>query len=92
MMSDMFSDRIAVRFSTSLGNRLRARCRASGKAPSTIVRLALEAYLGANRSSKSAFEAAVAAGVIGCTSGLPKNLSANRPRFEGFGKQDWREQ
>jgi predicted DNA-binding protein len=83
---NMASQRITIRVPRSLGSRLAGRSRASGKTPSEVVRVALETYLGEGKGSRSAFEAASAAGLIGCASGLPKDLSTNRRHMEGFGK------
>jgi hypothetical protein len=46
----------------------------------------LERYLAAEDRTGSAFEAAEAAGLIGCVRRAPKDLSTNRRHFEGFGK------
>jgi hypothetical protein len=50
------------------------------------VRVALENYLEQAGSTGSAFELAKAAGLIGCATRAPKDLSTNRRHFEGFGK------
>jgi hypothetical protein len=81
------SDRITIRIPKILGKQLHGRSRESGKTPSTIVRVALEAYLNAGGSSASAFDMAAAAGLIGCASDLSKDLSTNRRHMEGFGKR-----
>jgi metal-responsive CopG/Arc/MetJ family transcriptional regulator len=86
-MSDMASDRITIRVPKSLGHRLHGRSRTTGKTPSDIVRVALETYLDADTGGGSAFDAASAAGLIGCASGLPKDLSTKNRHFEGFGKE-----
>ena len=83
----MASDRITIRVPKNLGNRLHGRSKTSGKTPSDIVRMALETYLDAGTGGASAFDAAEAAGLIGCVRGLPKDLSTNRRYFEGFGKE-----
>lgn len=87
-MSDMVSQRITVRVPKTLQARLRASSRAKGQTPSDLVRVALEAYLGASGESGSAFEAAQAAGIIGCAGHAPKDLSTNPRYFEGFGKAE----
>ena len=87
-MSDMASNRITIRVPKGLEHRLRGRSRASGKTPSEIVRVALEAYLGAEKGRGSAFEMATALGLIGCAGRLPKDLSTNPKHFDGFGKQE----
>lgn len=85
-MSDMALDRITIRVSKRMGQRLERRSRASGKTQSEIVRAAVETYLGTDEDSGSAFEAAAAAGLIGCARNLPEDLSTDRRHFEGFGK------
>jgi metal-responsive CopG/Arc/MetJ family transcriptional regulator len=84
-MSDMASQRITVRIPSPLNIRLRERSRANGQKPSDLVRAALENYLEDRTHTGSAYEAAKAAGIIGCTRGGPKDLSTNRRHFEGFG-------
>jgi hypothetical protein len=37
-------------------------------------------------TSRSAYELAVAAGLVGCIKGAPKDLSTNKQYFAGFGK------
>lgn len=86
-MSDMASQRLTVRVPRTLGNRLRDRSRANGQTPSEIVRNALETYLKAENSAGSAFDLAVAAGLIGFVKRSPRDLSTNRRYFEGFGKR-----
>jgi len=85
-MSDMASERITVRLPPALGTRLRHSSRVKGQTPSDLVRVALENYLGAESSTGSAYEAAEAAGLIGCVRRAPRDLSANPRHFEGFGK------
>jgi metal-responsive CopG/Arc/MetJ family transcriptional regulator len=80
-------DRITIRVSRRLGQRLESRSRASGKSQSEIVRVAVETFLGTADGSGSAFEAASAAGLIGCAEGLPRDLSTDRRHLEGFGKK-----
>lgn len=87
-MSDMASDRITIRISKALQARLRARSRAKGQTPSDVIRVALEVYLSANGEGGSAFEAAEAAGVIGCAGRAPRDLSTNPRYLEGFGKSE----
>ncbi len=82
----MASQRITVRVPATLGNRLRDRSRAKGQTPSDLVRVALENYLGAENSTGSAYQLAKAAGLVGCVRRAPRDLSANRRHFEGFGK------
>jgi metal-responsive CopG/Arc/MetJ family transcriptional regulator len=85
-MSDMNSQRITVRVPSELGERVRGHARRKGGSPSDLVRVALENYLDAASDTGSAFELAEAAGLIGCATRAPKDLSTNRRHFEGFGK------
>jgi hypothetical protein len=82
----MASQRITVRVPKTLGVLLRDRSRAKGQTPSDLVRAALETYLGRGGNSRSAYELAEEAGLIGCVVRAPKDLSTNRRHFEGFGK------
>jgi hypothetical protein len=82
----MASQRITVRVPKSLGILLRSRSRASGQTPSDLVRVALETYLTRGGISRSAYELAEEAGLIGCVRRAPKDLSTNPRHFEGFGK------
>jgi predicted DNA-binding protein len=87
-MSDiMVSQRITVRVPVPLGSRLRDRSRVKGQTPSDLVRVALENYL-EEEGTGSAYEAAEAAGLIGCVRRAPKDLSTNRRHFEGFGESE----
>jgi metal-responsive CopG/Arc/MetJ family transcriptional regulator len=85
-MSDMASDRITVRIPKVLTERLRARSAASGANESQMVRKALEQYLNQPSGHSSAYELAAAAGIIGVTKDLPKDLSTNPRHFSGFGR------
>jgi hypothetical protein len=82
----MATNRITIRIPESLGARLRRHSRAKGTTPSELVRVALENYLGRTKGSRSAYDLAEEAGIIGCAPGLPKDLSINPRYFEGFGK------
>jgi len=88
-MSDMTTRRIAVRVPEALGAKIRQLSRVTGRTPSDLIRLALEDYLEKEPVRGSAYEAAEAAGLIGCVSRGPKDLSANRRYFEGFGKKPY---
>jgi hypothetical protein len=81
----MTSQRITVRVPKTLGTLLQERSKAKGQTPSDVVRIALETYLGRGGSSRSAYEVAEAAGLIGCAGQTPKDLSTNRRHLEGFG-------
>ena len=84
--SDMATQRFTVRVPKDLGSRLRRTSRDKGRTPSELIRLAVENYLEEEPVRGSAYEAAKAAGLIGCVSHGPKDLSTNRRHYEGFGK------
>ena len=85
-MSDMATHRFTVRVPETLGSRLRRTSRNNGRTPSELIRVAVENYLEDEPDRGSAYVAAKAAGLIGCASHGPKDLSTNRRHFEGFGK------
>ena len=82
----MASNRITIRVPKTLDERLRKQSRARGRSPSDLVRDALEAYLESENRKGSAFDAARAAGAVGCVTGAPRDLSTNRAYFKDFGK------
>jgi hypothetical protein len=82
----MASQRITVRVPKPLGELLRNRSRAKGQTPSDLVRVALETYLSRGVNSRSAYELAEDAGLIGCAGRAPKDLSSSSRHLEGFGK------
>ena len=81
-MSDMNSERLTIRISDDLRNRVKQRAKAAGTDESEIVRLALEQYV---TPPMSAYEAFRKAGLIGIVKGGPKDLSTNKKHMEGFG-------
>jgi predicted DNA-binding protein len=85
-MYDMADDRISVRVPEHLGQRLRQRAKIKRTPESELVREALESYLNAPQEVQSAYDAAVALGVIGCAKGLPRDLSTNPKYRKGFGE------
>ncbi len=78
--------RISVRVPDHLERRLRQRSKLKGVPESEVVREALDSYLNTPEKVQSAYEAAVALGVIGCAKGLPKDLSTNAKYMKGFGE------
>ncbi len=84
-MSDMATQRLTVRVPEALGAQIRRVSRVKGRTPSDLIRLAVENYLEKEPVKGSAYEAAKAAGLIGCVHRAPKDLSTNRHHFEGFG-------
>jgi Arc/MetJ-type ribon-helix-helix transcriptional regulator len=85
-MSDMTTRRITVRLPKAKGAKIRQASRVKGRTPSDLIRHAVEDYLEKKVVRGSTYEAAEAAGLIGCVSRGPKDLSTNRRYFEGFGK------
>ena len=82
----MTDHRISVRVPQHLGQRLRQRSKLKGIPESELVREALERYLPASQKVQSAYDAAVALGVIGCAEGLPGDLSTNPKYMTAFGE------
>ncbi len=81
----MPSNRITVRVPDALTARLRTHSRAKGITESKLVREALETYLGNTTETRSAYELAEAAGIIGAARTLPKDLSTHPRHMKGFG-------
>jgi len=82
----MSSQRITIRISESLVQRLKQHAGARRRSESALVREALENYLGEVPASSSAYDLARKAGLIGCVRRGPSDLSTNRKHFEGFGE------
>ena len=78
----MHEERLTLRITSKLRNRVRDRARAAGTDESEIVRLALEQYV---TPPVSAYEAAKKAGLIGIVKRGPRDLSTNKKHMEGFG-------
>jgi predicted transcriptional regulator len=78
--------RITVRLDRQLERRLREEARAAGTNESEVVREALAAYFAARQRLETALDVGRRAGVIGCATGLPADLSTNKDHFEGFGR------
>ncbi len=86
-MSDiMSSQRITIRISESLVKRLKQQAGMKRRSESAVVREALENYLGEIPASRSAYDMAQEAGLIGCVRGAQSDLSTNRKHLEGFGE------
>jgi predicted DNA-binding protein len=89
-MSDMAPDRITIRIPETLEQRLRHHSRMRGQSESALIREALEAHLGKPTETRTAYELAEEAGLIGCIGRGPKSpakdLSTNPRHLEGFGK------
>jgi predicted transcriptional regulator len=86
-MSDiMSSQRITIRISESLVKRLKQQAGIKRRSESAVVREALENYLGETPASRSAYDMAQEAGLIGCVRDVPSDLSTNRKHLQGFGE------
>jgi hypothetical protein len=81
----MSSHRLSIRVSPDLERRIRQRARSAGRRPSAVVREVLEQYFIARDSTPSCYDLAREAGVIGCATNAPSDLSTNPRYFEGFG-------
>jgi metal-responsive CopG/Arc/MetJ family transcriptional regulator len=81
----MSSQRISIRVSGTLGQRLRKRSLMKGQSESEVVRKALETYLARTNDERSAYDLAEQAGLIGCLQGAPRDLSTSRRHLNGFG-------
>jgi metal-responsive CopG/Arc/MetJ family transcriptional regulator len=82
-MSDMNDNRLTIRVSPELRQKLAKRARLDQKDHSEIVREALDQYL---RPGDTAYEGFKKAGLIGITKNGPRDLSTNKKHLEGFGR------
>jgi len=82
----MSSQRITIRISESLLQRLKKHAGMKRRSESALVREALENYFGETAASSSAYGLARKAGLIGCVRNGSSDLSVNRRHFEGFGE------
>ncbi|HTA56556.1 MAG TPA: ribbon-helix-helix protein, CopG family [Candidatus Baltobacteraceae bacterium] len=83
----MASQRISVRVTGGIARRLKERSRATGAGESQVVREALEQYLSEKRTDETTYDLLRGAGLIGCVSGAPRDLSTNKKYFKGFGER-----
>lgn len=74
----MLSNRITIRISGSLAERLRNHAGKEFCSDAALVRRAIVSYLAVLEPSDSAYDLANAAGLIGCVKGKPPDLSVNR--------------
>ena len=82
----MASQRISVRVPGGIARRLKERSRVTGARESQVVREALEQYLSEKRTEETTFDLLREAGLIGCVSNAPRDLSTNKKYFKGFGE------
>jgi Arc/MetJ-type ribon-helix-helix transcriptional regulator len=85
-MTTMNPVRITVRLDRHLERRLREEARVAGTNESEVVREALAVYFESRKRPETALDVARRAGVIGCATRLPADLSTNKEHFEGFGR------
>ena len=79
--------RLSIRITDQLKQDLGAVAESQGKSESDVVRQALEEYCAKSQRPVTAYDLAVASGLIGCAGpGLPSDLSTNKKHFEGFGR------
>ena len=81
----MPSLRLSIRIGPELERRIRHRARVAGRRPSAVVREVLEQHFAEQGSAPSCYDLAREAGVIGCATDAPPDLSTNPHYFEGFG-------
>jgi hypothetical protein len=82
-MSDMSDNRLTIRVSSELRQKLARRARLDRKDYSEIVREALDRYL---QPGDTAYDGFKRAGLIGITSVGHRDLSTNKQHLEGFGR------
>ena len=82
-MSDM-EERLTIRISRELRQKIDHHARVSQQDPSKIVRDALEHYLKPSHSAHDAFRKA---GLIGIIKTGPRDRSTNKKYMEGFGRK-----
>ena len=81
----MSSSRLSLRVSPELERRIRDHARIARRQPAVVVREVLEQHFAEKGPEPSCYDLARAAGVIGCVTDAPPDLSTNPCRFEGFG-------
>jgi predicted DNA-binding protein len=82
----MSNRRLSIRISPELQKQLAAFVRKSGRSESEVVREALEEYCQKETKKLTAYDVFKRAGLIGCSKGLPSDLSTNPKYMEGFGR------
>lgn len=82
----MSDQRLSIRIPENLRNDLETVARTTGKSESEIVRDALEEFCAKHVSGPSCYDLAEQAGLIGCATNLPRDLSTGKQHMEGFGR------
>ncbi len=85
-MSDMKDNRVTVRLSADLRQRLRHAARRRGARESDLIREAVERQLAAEPKEVTAYDDLKKAGLIGIVKGAPPDLATNPKYFDGFGR------
>lgn len=83
----MSQQRLSIRLSGELHEKLDALIPILGKSESQIVREALEEFCSKRLSQPTCYEAAKRLGLIGCAEGLPADLSTNEEHMARFGRE-----
>jgi metal-responsive CopG/Arc/MetJ family transcriptional regulator len=83
VLPDMSDNRLTIRVSPELRQKLERRARADRKDHSEIVREAPDQYL---KPGDTAYDGFKKAGLIGVTKSGPRDLSTNKKHLEGFGR------
>ena len=82
----MASERLSIRVSKTLRQKIDALSESTGKSESEIARTAIEEYLERKSLSPTAYDVALKAGWIGCCDSGIGDLSTNPEHMEGFGQ------
>lgn len=83
----MSQKRLSIRLSESLHQKLGALSSLLGRSESEIVRDAIDEFHTARLASPTCFDVARRAGIIGCATALPADLSANPNHMAGFARE-----
>ena len=81
----MAGQRLSVRVPDDLYQRLCAAAQITGKSESKLVRDAIEEHCSKHLTGPTCYDIASAAGLIGCATDLPTDLSTNPRYMQGFG-------
>ena len=78
--------RLTVRVNADLRRRLAKTAKRKGKPEAEVLREALDKELDPIKPKESAYDRALALGIIGTVKDGPPDLSTNKKYFEGFGE------
>ena len=82
----MHGERISVSLDADLHRELTVAATASGRSAADLVREAIRHHLQPRATGGSAYDLAVALGVVGAAPDLPPDLSSNPAHMAGFGQ------